>query len=268
MRRLAVHLEIDTGMARQGVAPGEELRELLEWLAAQPELRLDGVMTHFASSEVAGSPLTLRAAGAVRAGAAAGCRRLDCVRSGFMRATRRRSITVRSAEHDAARWSGCARLRLGSARARWCGPGLRSMDIVCRLRGGEALVRACASAGDDVEDAGDRRARGARLAIRLATTRSLRRSGRCGWRCLPVGYADGLRRELSGSDDARGRMGDGAGTAGDDCGSRVDESYCGRCDGDSRASALAMRWCCWAMALRRTIMRGWRIRLRTRLCAA
>ena len=56
---LAVHLEIDTGMARQGVAPGEELRELLDWLAGQQNLRLDGVMTHFASAEVADSPLTL-----------------------------------------------------------------------------------------------------------------------------------------------------------------------------------------------------------------
>lgn len=56
---LAVHLEIDTGMARQGVAVGSELRELLRWLAAQKDIRIDGVMTHFASAEVAGSPLTV-----------------------------------------------------------------------------------------------------------------------------------------------------------------------------------------------------------------
>jgi alanine racemase len=60
---LAVHVEIDTGMARQGVRPGEDLDELLGWLRAQSALRLDGVMTHFASSEVAGSPQTVKQAG-------------------------------------------------------------------------------------------------------------------------------------------------------------------------------------------------------------
>ena len=55
---LRLHLEVDTGMSRQGIAPGEALRELLRWLAAEPRLRLDGVMTHFASAEVAGSAQT------------------------------------------------------------------------------------------------------------------------------------------------------------------------------------------------------------------
>jgi alanine racemase len=55
-----VHIEIDTGMARQGVAPGEELHALLRWLKEQRGLQLDGVMTHFASAEVARSPQTLQ----------------------------------------------------------------------------------------------------------------------------------------------------------------------------------------------------------------
>jgi alanine racemase len=54
-----VHLEIDTGMARQGISPGEHLHTLLHWLKRQPLLRLEGVMTHFASSEVAGSAQTM-----------------------------------------------------------------------------------------------------------------------------------------------------------------------------------------------------------------
>ncbi len=53
-----VHLEIDTGMARQGIAPGESLDTLLHWLARQPALRLEGVLTHFASSEAADSSQT------------------------------------------------------------------------------------------------------------------------------------------------------------------------------------------------------------------
>jgi alanine racemase len=56
---LAVHLEIDTGMARQGIAPGADLDALLRRIKVQTALRLDGVMTHFASSEVVGSPQTL-----------------------------------------------------------------------------------------------------------------------------------------------------------------------------------------------------------------
>jgi len=55
---LAIHIEVDTGMSRQGVAVGDELRELLHWLKNEPRLRLDGVMTHFADAEVAGSEQT------------------------------------------------------------------------------------------------------------------------------------------------------------------------------------------------------------------
>jgi alanine racemase len=50
-----VHLEIDTGMARQGIARGIQLDGLLHWLTRQPNLRLEGVLTHFASSEAANS---------------------------------------------------------------------------------------------------------------------------------------------------------------------------------------------------------------------
>jgi alanine racemase len=46
-------------MARQGVDPGAELDGLLRWIKDQSMLRLDGVLTHFASSEVAGSAHTL-----------------------------------------------------------------------------------------------------------------------------------------------------------------------------------------------------------------
>ena len=55
---LPVHVEIDTGMARQGVRPGDDLGRLLAELRGYPQLRFDGVMTHFASAEIAGSPRT------------------------------------------------------------------------------------------------------------------------------------------------------------------------------------------------------------------
>ncbi len=52
-----VHVEIDTGMGRQGVRPGLELERLLSAMQAADPV-LDGVFTHFCSSEVAGSELT------------------------------------------------------------------------------------------------------------------------------------------------------------------------------------------------------------------
>lgn len=53
---LPVHLEIDSGMSRQGVAPDARLAELLMRFVADSPLRLDGVLTHFASPEVVDSP--------------------------------------------------------------------------------------------------------------------------------------------------------------------------------------------------------------------
>ena len=53
-----VHLEIDTGMTRQGVAPGKALAEVLAALRGWQDsvlLTLDGAFTHFASTEVSHS---------------------------------------------------------------------------------------------------------------------------------------------------------------------------------------------------------------------
>lgn len=53
-----VHLEIDTGMSRQGVAPGSALDQLLQLLKSFPELRLEAIMTHFFAPDELGSPAT------------------------------------------------------------------------------------------------------------------------------------------------------------------------------------------------------------------
>lgn len=53
---LAVHVEIDTGMARQGVAAGALLHRLLLRFTPDSPLGLEGVMTHLASTECAGDP--------------------------------------------------------------------------------------------------------------------------------------------------------------------------------------------------------------------
>jgi alanine racemase len=56
--RVAVHVEIDTGMARQGVAVGQDLAVVLERLAASRWVRCEGVMSHLSSAEVSGSVVT------------------------------------------------------------------------------------------------------------------------------------------------------------------------------------------------------------------
>ncbi len=51
--RVLVHVKIDTGMGRLGVAP-EQLASLLEYAAAFPQIKIDGLMTHLACADVAG----------------------------------------------------------------------------------------------------------------------------------------------------------------------------------------------------------------------
>lgn len=57
--RLAVHLEIDSGMARQGVTPGAALDEVLERLRCSPTLQFEGIFSHLSSSEISDSTETM-----------------------------------------------------------------------------------------------------------------------------------------------------------------------------------------------------------------
>ena len=56
--RLRVHVEVETGMARQGAASGAELATVLDALRAAEHVELEGLMTHLCSSEAAGSGVT------------------------------------------------------------------------------------------------------------------------------------------------------------------------------------------------------------------
>jgi alanine racemase len=49
---VSIHLEVDTGMARQGALPGDELKAILTQLKASHWLVLEGLMTHLADSQV------------------------------------------------------------------------------------------------------------------------------------------------------------------------------------------------------------------------
>src|SRR5689334_10446402 len=56
-REVSVHLKVDTGMGRLG-ASLEELPDVLKHLRAHPEIRLEGLASHFANADVKDAPLT------------------------------------------------------------------------------------------------------------------------------------------------------------------------------------------------------------------
>jgi alanine racemase len=202
---LPIHLEIDTGMSRQGIAPGEHLHMLLHWLKRQPSLRLDGVMTHFASSEVAGSKQTelqrTKFEEAIAAVAEAG------LEPAWVHAGNSSTLDNQCVEEDLA-W-----LRNLAADV-----GARPM-----VRAGIALYGYCLPIGQtDSRDVAPQ----ARIQVgleplmtwktRVIGLRELQPGDAVGYNgtfvaqrpmrlaLLPVGYADGLRRELSGTNTKPG----------------------------------------------------------------
>jgi alanine racemase len=199
---LAVHLEVDTGMARQGVVPGNELRDLLAWMAGQENLRLEGVMTHFASAEIADSPLTLRQRERFEQGmaevAASGLRPV-WVHAGNSSTVDNSAVSG----HDRGSLVWLRQVAASAGARAMVRSGIALYGYCLPVEGGEAMVEPAlrpvmawktrvigvreVEAGDTV---GYNAIFSAPRRMRLAL--------------LPVGYADGLRRELSGSDAALG----------------------------------------------------------------
>jgi alanine racemase len=193
--RLPVHLEVDTGMARQGVVPGEGLRALLHWLKRQPQIMLDGVMTHFASPEEAGSPQTLvqreRFAEAIAAVEEAG------LRPAWVHAGSSSTVDNQDGAANLA-WLRSLAARIGARSMVRSGVALYGYCLPIEGTAVEAKVRCSlqpvmswktrvigmreVQAGDSV---GYNAIFTAERPMRLAL--------------LPVGYSDGVRRELSGS---------------------------------------------------------------------
>jgi alanine racemase len=197
---LPVHLEIDTGMARQGVAPGEQLHTLLHWLKRQPLLRLDGVMTHFASSEVAGSTLTRsqrkRFEEAIAAVAAVG------LRPAWVHAGNSSTLDNQGAEGSIA-WLCSLATSVGARSMVRSGIALYGYSLPIEQSGsGKDAVQAKVRPGLEPVMT---------WKTRVIGLRQVQPGDTVGYNAiytaekpmhlalLPVGYADGLRRELSGS---------------------------------------------------------------------
>ena len=197
---VAVHLEIDSGMARQGIAAGEELRELLEWLRGQKKIVLEGVMTHFASAEVAGSAQTLEQQGRFEEAM------WSVEDAGF------RPTWVHAGNSSTLDNNGDATQTLGWLRTIATGCGARAMvrsglglygyclpiegEAVAHVRDGLLPVMTWKTRVIGVRDvcAGETVGYNATFTAQHAMRLAL----------LPVGYADGLRRELSGPNKVPG----------------------------------------------------------------
>jgi alanine racemase len=186
--RVGVHLKVDTGMGRLG-APAGELEAVLAAIAAHPEVRLDGLMTHFACADADDLAITR-----------AQLRRFDAVTE------RARALGLSPRVRHAA--NSAAALRLREACLDVARPGVALYGVaprsdlgvdlrpVMRVRS-EIVALRTIEAGDAIGYGHTFRA--ARPSL-IAT--------------VPMGYADGLSRQLSNRGGAlvRGRRAPIAGT--------------------------------------------------------
>lgn len=207
-RRLAqpfgVHLEIDTGMARQGVAPGDNLDAVLRWFRGQNFIHLDGLMTHFASAEIAGSHQTAEQRARFE-------QALNQVINYGIQPTwihAGNSSTIDNAAEEPLRWlehtaqSAGVRsmVRSGLALYGYCLPIEREQDYT------DSAVSTLKSRLQPVMT----------WKTRVTGIREVEPGTKIGYNgtfvaqhpmrlaLLPIGYADGLRRELSATNDRPG----------------------------------------------------------------
>jgi alanine racemase len=192
---LAVHVEVDTGMARQGVHTGAELDDLLAEIEAA-ELPLDGLLTHFCAAEAAHSGLT-------------------------QRQERRFEAAVKQvlARGLAPKWvhaGSSSSVDNPAQSSPWLVDLARSVDARAMVRCGCALYGYCVPIEGPDAAAVQPKLRPALRPVmtwktRVMDLRDLPAGETVGYNAtftapapmrlalLPVGYADGLRRELSGT---------------------------------------------------------------------
>ena len=193
---IKVHLEVDTGMGRQGVEPGLPLDRLVESIVASG-LLLDGIFTHFCSSEVAGSTLTVKQQ-----------KRFEGVLSALRRLAHK-PTWVHAGNSSAV--DGPA------DHVRWISALAHSLSARPLVRTGLALYGYCLP----IENGGGPRLEPALTPVltwkaHVLAVRTLTPGDTVGYNAiftadrpmrvalLPAGYADGLRRELSSTNERPG----------------------------------------------------------------
>ena len=185
-------------MGRQGVPPGAELERTAARRSERAGLTLDGVMTHFCcgggggiGTDAASSRRQFEAGGGAGAGVGTETEVGACG-----------ELVERGNPSGTGPWLAELWRRAVQARARWCAAGSRCMDIAWMRAAAESRVRSkllpvmtWKTRVLDVREmaAGDSLGYNATFTARAAMRVAL----------LPVGYADGLRRELSRRTEGR-----------------------------------------------------------------
>lgn len=175
-RPLPVHLKIDTGMSRLGVLPGD-LGPMLDWFCSDAglSLRLEGVMTHFACADDADDDLSSARQLSVFA---------DCLGTIAARGLR---PSLRHASNSA------ALVRFPSARYDMVRPGIALYGAASGPEVQLSDLRLAMEVGSRVLAVRDLPA-GARISY--GGRHQLNRDARVA--VVPVGYADGYPRSMSG----------------------------------------------------------------------
>ncbi len=195
--RVTVHVEVDTGMSRQGAAVGVELGRVLERLAESRWVQCEGLMSHLVEAEVAGSAVTAgqreRFGAAVEQMRAVGMR-AESVRPAFVHLGNTSAVdegsTMGWVREQAKRLGAKPMVRTGLAMF---GGALEVTGAakVGRLASRLKPVMAWKTRVIGVREieAGTSVGYGATFVAEVAMRIAL----------LPVGYADGFRREASSS---------------------------------------------------------------------
>ncbi len=188
-----VHIEVDTGMGRQGVA-ADAVDELLRAISAAG-LVADGLFTHFSSSEVTHSPVTSRQqerfAAVIEQVAAAGLRP-TWVHAGNSSAVDNGTPAAEWTAQLAAALGARPMVRTGIALYGYTLEGGSSLVLHGQLEPvmtwkAQVLATRWLEAGDTVG-----------YSATFTADRPMQVA------LLPVGYADGLRRELSSTNASPG----------------------------------------------------------------
>jgi len=183
LRDVPVHVEVDTGMARQGVLPGPQLLAIAERLRKSPWLHLEGLMTHLASAEVSQGHQTVRQMELFAAAVRSIGKGVEIVHVGNTSGVDTQESMVRlraiAAEAGAVPMSRAGLALYGYALPVEGGAGVLKLQPVMAWKTRIVSLREV-QAGETV---GYNATFVAPRTMRLAL--------------LPVGYADGLRRELS-----------------------------------------------------------------------
>jgi alanine racemase len=190
------HVEVETGMGRQGVRPGAELDTLLDAMKGAG-IVLDGVMTHFCAAEVADGEMT----------------RLQQAR--FAEAVAQ--VSARGMKVRLVHAGSSSSLDNPVGDRGWLTELAGMVDAQAMLRCGIAIYGYCLP----IEGGGEAKVRSALLPVmtwktRVIDVRDVGSGETIGYNALytalrsmrvalvPVGYSDGLRRESSSSDDCAG----------------------------------------------------------------